>query len=261
MLKNSIIVVLSFLCFIFIVSQLQPSLASDRENMIRLAHIESFEPFAAVQDGKSEGLAVDIITAALELVSYKVEFIGVEQDKEKDFLKEGKVDGLAFFGMNPERKQVYDFSDPYLMTGGALFVKAPNPASTDLRDFEGKTVATPEKGPLAGYIRKNYPEVKLLTDVKDYSETLQVVVEGKADAAALNTQSGAVLAQKEFPAQFSMPDEGFLAVPIGIGVIKGEHVEFLNKFNEGLKIILKDGTYDRLVEKHGVPKATKPTIH
>jgi hypothetical protein len=33
----------------------------------------------------------------------------------------------------------------------------------------------------------------VLTEVKDYAETLQVVLDGKADAAALNTQSGAVV--------------------------------------------------------------------
>jgi len=101
-------------------------------------------------------------------------------------------------------------------------------------------------------------KVKMLTDVKDYTETLQAVLDGKADAAALNTQSGAVLAKQLFEGKFLLPQKGFLEVPIGIGVLKGKQEHFLNRFNEGLKAVLADGTYDKLVEKWGVPPATKP---
>ena len=159
----------------------------------------------------------------------------------------GEVDGSAFLAINPERQETYDFSEPYLISGGALFVKSPNPPSFDLKAFEGKTVTTPKKGPLAGYIEKRFPKVKVLTDVKDYTETLQAVVDGKADAAALNTQAGSVLARQLFPGKFSMPEKGFLEVPIGVGVLRGKQGYLLTKFNEGLKIVLSDGTYDKLL--------------
>jgi ABC-type amino acid transport substrate-binding protein len=161
-------------------------------------------------------------------------------------------------GINPERQKTYDFTDPYLISGGALFVKSPNPPSFDLKEFEGKTVATPKKGPLAGYIEKKFPKVKAVTDVKNYVETLQAVVDGKADAAALNMQSGSVLARQRFPGKFSLPEKSFLEVPIGVGVLKGKQGYLLTKFNEGLKIVISDGTYDKLVRKWGVPPATKP---
>ena len=223
-----------------------------------LAHIKSFEPFAVAREGKSEGLAIDILTEALAKVNLRVVFVGEDQDNVQDLLLEGEVDGIAFLGINPKRKETYDFSDPYLITGGALFVKSPNPSSSDLKDFEGKTVATPKKGPLAGYIQKNFPKVKVLTSVKDYPETLKVVLDGKADAAALNTQAGAVLTKQQFPGKFSLPKKGFLEIPIGVGVLKGTHAYFLTKLNDGLKAIIADGTYDKIIEKWGVPGATKP---
>jgi ABC-type amino acid transport substrate-binding protein len=233
--------------------------AAEQKETFKLAHIETFEPFAVAKEGKSEGLAIDIITEALAKVNLKVLFVGENQDKLDDLLLKGEVDGLAFLGINPERQKIYDFSEPYLISGGALFVKSPNPPSFDLKAFEGKIVATPKKGPLAGYIEKKFPKVKVLTDVKDYTETLQAVVDGKADAAALNTQSGSVLARQLFPGKFSLPEKGFLEVPIGIGVLKGKQGYLLTKFNEGLKIVLSDGTYDKLIAKWGVPGATKPS--
>jgi cystine transport system substrate-binding protein len=232
--------------------------ATEQKETFKLAHIENFEPFSVVKEGKSEGLAIDIITEAVARVNLKVLFVGTHQDKLDDLLSKGQVDGLAFLGINPERQETYDFSEPYLMSGGALFVKWPNPPSFDLKAFEGRTVATPKKGPLAGYIGKKFPKVKAVTDVKSYMETLQAVVDGKADAAALNTQSGSVLAAQMFPGKFALPEKGFLEVPIGVGVLKGKQGLLLTKFNKGLKIVLSDGTYDTLVKKWGVPPATKP---
>ncbi len=230
----------------------------NEKDTFKLVHIEFFEPFAVVKEGKSEGLAVDIITEALAKVNLKVSFEGAPQDRQHDLLLKGQFDGIAFLAIDSERKKTYDFSDPYLMTGGALFVKSPAPPSSDLKEFEGKTVATPKIGPLAGYIQKNFPKVRVLTDVKDYPETLKAVLDGKADAAALNTQAGAVLARKLFPGKFSMPAKGFLETPIGVGVLKGTQGHFLMKLNEGLRAIMVDGTYDKIIEKWGVPGATKP---
>ena len=231
--------------------------AGDEKDTFKLVHIEPFEPFTVVKGGKSEGLAVDILTEALAKMNLKVVFIGVHQDNEQTLLLKGEVDGIAFLGINPERKQTYDFSDPYLMTGGALFVKSPNLPTSDLKEFEGKTVATPKTGPLAGYIQRRFPKVNVLTTVKDYTETLQVVLDGKADAAALNTQVGAVLVKQLFPGKFSLPEKGFLEVPIGMGVLKGKQGYFLTKLNDGLKAIMSDGTYDKIFERWGVPGSTK----
>jgi ABC-type amino acid transport substrate-binding protein len=243
---------------VFTHSEAEIGVAAEQEKIFNLAHIENFEPFTVAKEGKSEGLAIDIVAEALARVNLKVLFVGKHQDELDDLLLKGQVDGLAFLGINPERRKTYDFSEPYLISGGALFVKSPNPPSFDLKAFEGKTVATPQKGPLAGYIEKKFPKVKALTDVKNYMETLQAVVDGKAEAAALNTQSGSSLARRRFPGKFSLPEKGFLEVPIGIGVLRGKQGYLLTKFNEGLKKVISDGTYDKLVKKWGVPPATKP---
>jgi len=232
----------------------------EKQETFKLAHIEPFKPFAVSVGGRSEGLAIEILTEAMTKAGLKVIFLGEPQDKIPGLLQQGQVDGIAFLAIDAKRRETYDFSDPYLISGGALYVKAPGLPSSDLRAFEGKTVATPKEGPLAGFIQKNFPKVNVLTDVKSYEETLQAVLNGKADAAALNTQAGAVLARELFPGRFSLPDKGFLETPIGVGVMKSKHGDFLKKLNEGMKTILTDGSYDRILAKWGVGVATKPRI-
>ena len=234
--------------------------AGEQKEVIRLVHILSFEPFATVKDGKSEGLAIDILTAVFARANLKVVFIGEQQENVEELLFKGEADGLAFFGINPARKNTFDFSDPYLISGGALFTTAPGVPRSDLKELEGKRVATPLKGPLADYIRKNFPKVYLYTDVKDYQATLEAVLDGKAEAAALNTQAGAVLAESLFPGKFTLPSKGFLEVPIGIAVLKGKRDALLKIFNEGLKAVLVDGTYDSIIAKWKVPATTKPLM-
>jgi ABC-type amino acid transport substrate-binding protein len=70
---------------------------------------------------------------------------------------------------------------------------------------------------------------------------------------------GAVLAQSLFPGKFSLPSKGFLEVPIGVAVLKEKQDDLLVRFNEGLKAILADGTYDKIIAKWGVPASTKPS--
>jgi len=234
--------------------------AEEQKEAVRLVHILSFEPFATAKEGKSEGLAIDVLTAIFARANMRVAFIGEQQEKVEDLLFKGEADGLAFFGINPGRKNTFDFSDPYLISGGALFTRAPGAPCSDLKELEGKTVATPPKGPLADYIRETFPRVCLYTDVKDYQATLEAVLSGKADAAALNTQAGAVLAQSLFPGKFSLPGKGFLEVSIGIAVLKGKQDALLKNFNEGLKAVLGDGTYDTIIMKWKVPAATKPLM-
>ena len=258
-IKNRRLMAMALLATLVVIpSLLQAQDTGDKKDNFKLSYTRSFEPFTVANGDKAEGLAIDVLTAAFAKANLKVIFVGVGQDEEQNSLTTGKVDGLVFFGVTPDRKKTFDFSDPYLITGGALFTKAPNPTSSDLKDFEGKTVATPQKGPLAAYIKNKYPKITLVTDVKDYPETLEAVLNGKAYAAALNTQVGAVLAQKLFPGKFSLPTKGYLEIPIGVAVTKGKQDFLLTKFNAGLKTILSDGTYDGIIAKWGVAQATKP---
>ncbi len=215
---------------------------------IRLAHDDPFPPFTVYKDGRSEGIVIDILQEALKRVNIEPVFIPAHMDKIQDLVKAGDVDGLAFLGINPDRRKLYDFSDPLLITGGALFVASPNASPSGLKEFEGKTIVTPLKGPLAGYIKNEFPKVNVMT-VEDYPAALKTVLDGKADAAALNPQVGIQLANQFFPGKFTFPKGVFLEVPLAVAVLKGTHAALLQKVNEGLGSIKKDGTYTKIIEK------------
>src|SRR5262249_37430169 len=107
------------------------------------------------------------------------------------------------------------------MSGGALYVRAPNPRPENLNLLAGKTVVTPRAGPLAEYIRKMVPDVSLVV-TQDYEESLARLVQGGADAAALNATAGGRIAAKLYPGQITLPRIMFYEQPFAVGIPRGQ---------------------------------------
>jgi ABC-type amino acid transport substrate-binding protein len=212
--------------------------------VIRIAYNQPFPPFAEFKSGKSDGLAVDILRAAAARATIDLEFVPAPLDQLLQTLKDGRADAL-FVAITPERRQSFDFSVPVLTTGGALYVRAPNPTPESLDALSGKVVVTPQAGPLTAFIQKSAPAVHLVVTA-DYAESLARVIGGQADAAALNYQAGAIIASRLYPGQLTVPHTMFLEAPMAVAVSKGQNVELLNRLNVGLAAIQTDGTSQQI---------------
>lgn len=213
---------------------------------IRVAHDQRFPPFAEVKDGRSDGLAVDVLKAAaakagLELTLVPVPFVEVQKT-----LDDGRADAIFPLAINPERAKLFDFSAPLVTTGGALFVRAGSP-TPEFTALAGKTVTTPKTGPLADYVAKRYPDVKLIVTA-DYDESLKQLVNGEADAAALNFQAGARIARLVAPGKVTEPKTLFWELPLAVAVPKSKRADLVAKLNDGIAAIRADGTWQKINE-------------
>src|SRR6266481_6038529 len=56
----------------------------------------------------------------------EVEFVAVPFEQVQRTLEDGRAEAVFPLTITPERLPLFDFSDPFLVTGGALFVRAPN---------------------------------------------------------------------------------------------------------------------------------------
>lgn len=212
---------------------------------LKVAHHRLLPPFAEVRDGRSTGLVIDIFRAAAERAGYQVEFVPVPIEQMEAALKDGRALAAIPFAITPERRQTLDFSDALLMTGGALYGRTGETVPASLAALAGKVVVTPRSGPLAAFIRKTAPDVKLEV-TENYETSLERLVAGKADAAALNYQTGAMIANKLYPGKVTVPDKMFLELPFGAATLKGQNADFLTRINKGLAAIRNDGTFERI---------------
>jgi polar amino acid transport system substrate-binding protein len=211
---------------------------------VRVAYNQNQPPLAFVKDGKPQGLSVDIIRAAAARAGIEVEMVPVPLEEMDQTLTDGRAH-VILRAVTSERGESFDFSSPVVVTGGGLYARAPNPAPDSLAALSGKTVVTPRTGPLAAYIQRTAPAVKLVVTT-DYEDSLARLMAGEADAAALNYQSGAIIAARLYPGQITVPHAMFLELPSAIAVPKGTYADFLRWFDAGLAAIRADGTWQQI---------------
>jgi polar amino acid transport system substrate-binding protein len=215
---------------------------------LRIGHDAAFEPFAMVESGRATGLILDIVAEAMKRMKRDFAFAVLTLDEADSALADGKVDALAFKGDTAERRARMDFSAPIVVSGGALFPRAGTPASKRLEDFGGNTVVTPRRGPLFAQIAQTAPDVKL-AESTSYAGSFEMVIAGKADAAALNLQAGLRMARKSYPGKIALPSEPYIAVPLAFAVAKGKNAELLKDFNTTLAAMKADGSFKAIEEK------------
>jgi polar amino acid transport system substrate-binding protein len=72
------------------------------------------------------------------------------------------------------------------------------------------------------------------------------VVDGTADAAALNFQAGAIIANRLYPGQITIPQRMFQETANAVAVPKGQHAEIIARLSRGLDAIRADGTWQKI---------------
>lgn len=219
---------------------------------VRIAHAESFPPYAQARDGRSEGMAVDILRAAAAKAGLQLAFVVVPFEELQRTVEDGRAEAIFPTGITPERRKTLDFSAALLSTGGSIYVRAPAQAPGELGALAGRTVVTPRTGPLAAYIEKNAPQVKVLRSAS-YEESLAMLVEGKADAAALNSHVGGRIAGKLYPGKVNGASRMFLEVPLAVAVKRGTQAEMIRQVDHGLAAIRADGTWDTINRRWTAP--------
>jgi polar amino acid transport system substrate-binding protein len=132
-----------------------------------------------------------------------------------------------------------------VIAGGAFFVRAPESTPEGLGPLAGKIVVTPRTGPLAPYLQKNAPDVKLVVTA-NYEESLDRLVKGEADAAALGFHTGISIANRLYPGQVTLPRSMFLESPFALAAARGQQGQFLTRLNVGIAAIRADGTWQQI---------------
>jgi ABC-type amino acid transport substrate-binding protein len=215
---------------------------------IRIAHAQDFPPLAEVRDGKSEGLAIDILRAAAARAGVEVQFVAVPFEQVHLTLADGRAEAVFPLAITPERRQLFDFTEGLLVTGGTLYVRAGNVPPENLAAMSGKTVVTPRTGPLAAFVERTAPTVNLVV-TKDYEDSLTRLVRGEADAAALNNHVGAHMVARLYPGQVAHSPQLLQEFSLAVAVTKGRGAELVARLNGGVAAIRADGTWKEINDR------------
>jgi PAS domain S-box-containing protein len=223
------------------------SLNEVTSDTIYIASEPDYPPFCIVnENGNADGFSVDIFTAAADAVRLSVVIkVGV-WNYIKQELAEGKIDALPLVGRTPEREEHYDFTMSYLSLHGAVFVRKGTERIQSLADLKGKEIVVMKGDNAEEFVRRENISDKIFT-TKTFEEAFKELAQGKYDAVINQRITGLKLLDE-------MGIESIVALDFQIPqfrqdfcfAVKKGNTMLLSRLNEGLSIIIANGTFEEI---------------
>jgi polar amino acid transport system substrate-binding protein len=206
-------------------------------------------------DGKTIiGLDPDLGAALSTVTGVKFKFVKASFDAILPGLSSKKYDaGMSSFTDTKEREQEFDFVT-YFVAGSSFFVKASDgPAINALADLCGHKVAvekgTTQQDDSTAQAKKcggNKLDVQVYPDQNGANQAL---ISGRADVGLADSPI-AEYQVKQANGQFKLSGQAYGTAPYGIALPKGS--KLAPALVEGLKKIIADGSYEKVLKKWGV---------
>ncbi|MBJ7661528.1 ABC transporter substrate-binding protein/permease [Weissella confusa] len=210
----------------------------------------TFPPFEfQTQGGDYRGIDMDMLKEIAKREDFTYTLKPMSFNAGVQAVQAGQVDGiLAGMSITDERKQTFDFGTPYYKSGIVMAVA--NKSKVDsLDDLKGKTVAAKTGSSGAMYAQRMAKKYDFkITYFNDSNTMYNDVIIGNTVAAFEDQPVMAYAIQQGTKMKIvTDPADGNW---YGFGVKKGDNAELLRKFNEGYAKIVKDGTYDKIVNRY-----------
>lgn len=226
------------------------SAAGDGETII-VATDTTFAPFEFENDdGEFVGIDMDLLKAIAEDqdIQYEVKVLGFNAALQA--LESGQADAvMAGMSITEERKNKFDFSDPYFDSGVGMAVSKDNEDIKSYEDLNGQTVAVKtgtEGAAFAESIAEQYG-----FEMTTYEDSANMYESVKSGHSVACFEDYPVLGYAITQGQpLKMIGELEAGNSYGVGVRKGENEEFLKKFNAGLKNLKESGKYDEILDTY-----------
>jgi len=211
----------------------------------------TYAPFEFVdENGDFVGIDMDLLEAIAEDQGFDYELRILGFNAAVQALESNQVDGvIAGMSITDERRESFDFSDPYYSSGSQFAALEGSDIET-LEDLEGLSVAV--KTATTGYdVAEELSEeygftLNVFEDSVNMYEDLQV---GNSAAVVedypvmLYAHSTGRVRLKFIGEQQAIADNGF-------AVNKGENPELLQMFNDGLANLRASGEYEEIIARY-----------
>lgn len=233
----------------------------EEEQRVYLSATEyDYPPFSVTEDGKADGFSVELLKAVAEEMGIAVTFKIDQWSVLKEELEKGQLDVLPLVGYTEERDQVYDFTVPYIVMRGNIFVHENNQSIQSQDDLFGKEVLVLEGDNSQEWAWSIGLEDEL-TATMTYLEAFELLDSGQYDAVLAQGLVGEKLIRDHgldhIEPVYTYYDGGLARQKLNLegyeqkfcfAVSEGDY-ELLSILNEGLSIVSMNGTYDQLYQK------------
>ncbi len=217
------------------------------QEVLRVATDPTFPPFEYSEGGKRVGFDVELIEAIAKLMNRKVEWTDIDFKGLIPGLVSKRYDVAASaIYITDERKKVVDFTDSYYPGGLVIMTARSNHHIHGPDDLKGKKVAVQVGTKSVNFLKENFPAIERV-EVEKNQEMFQLVEIGRADAAVTGKPAAKLYARSRGTLQ--VLDKQLTVEEYGYAIRK-DQPELVKQFNDALKKLKADGTYQQLVNKY-----------
>lgn len=207
----------------------------------------TYKPFTYHDESDTlTGYDVEVAKAIGEKMGVKVEFSEITWEGLLASLDNGTVDlVLNQVGVTDERKEKYDFSDPYLYSYIALIVNKDNEEIDSWDAAKGKKTSL--------NISSNYAQIAEeyemdITASDTFSKDIELLLAGRTDCVINNTIAFNDFVTQKPDTPIKIADVKEEADTVAIPIPKGNE-DLVEAVNKAIKELQEDGTLTKLSEQ------------
>lgn len=229
---------------------------TDTEKTYKICSDNAFAPFEywdkEANDGKGAyvGIDMDLLAAIAEDQGFKYTMDNIGFDAACGNVQSGQADAMiAGMTINDDRKEVYDFSDPYF-NDGQIMCTSKDSGIDSLDDLNGKVIAAKTGTMGAKYAESVKDQYGFTIQYYEDSPTMyQTVINNKTVCFEDRSVAGEAI---KSGVELVTVGETLNPSPYGFAVKKGKYPELIEMFNAGLKNIKANGKYEEILAKYGI---------
>ena len=206
------------------------------------------------ESAPQQGLAIDLIGTALVRAQYDYTLDYEAWPRALEGGKIGVYDVMANIWYSDERAQYFDYSDPYLINDMRLIKRKDSPVQfKKMADLDNlvvgvvKDYAYPKEFAAANnFVKVSSPE--LFPAIGELAQGRCDLVIG--DLNAINYVLYTFLPVESKNLEILPQSVGLSKLYIAVSKANPKHAEIIKAFNEALRSMQRDGTYQTIIESH-----------
>lgn len=210
----------------------------------------TYPPFEVVNEqGEIVGFDVDVVAAICERINCVSEFQTTAWDGIFPALAQGEFDMVASgVSITPERDEIVDFTDPYLVVNQAITTRVEDASLTeaDFTDDGSSLVLGAQLGTTNAALGEEMVGADRLRLYDTFNSAVQALLNGDVDGVIIDGVTAQAFAQ-QYAGDLVVEISGLSSDPLGLVFPEGDPL--VDVFNQGLAQIKEDGTLDALIQE------------
>ncbi|WP_172254399.1 amino acid ABC transporter substrate-binding protein [Saccharibacillus deserti] len=199
------------------------------------------------KSGELTGFDVEIAREVAKRLGVEAEFVEAPWDSLLAGIDAGRFNAVFNeVSIRDDRKEKYDFSDPYISSGAVLIVREDNTDIKSLADLKGKKSAQSLTSNLADIAKQNGAEI---VPIEGFNQAIDLLNSSRVDATINDNLSFLDLKKQKPDIALKVVAEAEDASQSG-GVFAKNQPELIEAVNKALADMHEDGTYATISEKY-----------